>query len=33
VSDGGVFEGRCSGEVDVDGVKKMRREWGIDSIS
>ncbi|MDD2286718.1 MAG: hypothetical protein PHQ11_15120, partial [Paludibacter sp.] len=29
VRDGGVFEGVCSGEVDVDGVRRMRREWGI----
>ncbi len=29
VSDGGVFEGGCSGEVDVDGVREMRREWGL----
>ena len=33
VSDGGVFEGGCVGEVDVDGVRGMRREWGIDAIS
>ena len=32
-SDGGVFEGECVGEVDVDGVREMRREWGIDAIS
>lgn len=29
ISDGGVFEGGCVGEVDVDGVRKMRKEWGI----
>ncbi len=29
VSDGGVFEGGCVGEVDVDGVGRMRREWGM----
>ena len=29
VSDGGVFEGVCVGEVDVDGVREMRRAWGL----
>ncbi|MDD4394132.1 MAG: hypothetical protein PHQ97_15480 [Desulfobacterales bacterium] len=29
ICDGGVFEGGCSGEVDVEGVREMRREWGM----
>jgi len=24
-----VFEGECVGEVDVDGVRGMRRGWGL----
>jgi hypothetical protein len=29
ISDGGVFEGECGGDVDVEGVREMRREWGM----
>jgi predicted amidohydrolase len=32
IGDGGVFEGGCAGEVDVDGVRKMRKEWGIPTL-
>jgi len=24
-----VFEGECVGDVDVEGVREMRREWGL----
>lgn len=29
ISDGGVFEGECGGDVDVEGVREMRRVWGM----
>lgn len=29
ISDGGVFEGECVGDVDVEGVREMRRVWGM----
>ena len=28
-ADGGVFEGGCCEAEDVDGVREMRREWGM----
>ena len=29
ISDGGVFEGGCVGDVDVEGVREMRGKWGL----